>query len=123
DRVAGEERLELLVQLGREGLVVRQHERGAAEIADHVRHRVGLARARDPQQGLERRAAPELPGDARDGLRLVARGRVRGVKLEGSHARELRIAPCELKLPSGQRESGSIRAPSMKKASREGGLE
>ena len=52
DRVVGEEGLELAVELGREGLVVRDHEGGTLDGLDDLGHRVGLARAGDAFQGL-----------------------------------------------------------------------
>ena len=39
DRVVGEELLELAVELGRERLVVREHQRRLLDLLDHVRHR------------------------------------------------------------------------------------
>ena len=52
DRVLGEELAELRVELRRERLVRREHERGPTDARDHVRHRVGLARAGHAEQRL-----------------------------------------------------------------------
>ena len=50
--VVRKERLELVVELRPERLVVRQHERGALQRLDHLGDGVGLARAGDAEQDL-----------------------------------------------------------------------
>ena len=52
--VAGEELLELGVELGGQRLVVAHHQRGAAQAGDDVGHGEGLAAAGDAQQRLVR---------------------------------------------------------------------
>ena len=47
DRIVREHLLELGAELSREGLVVRQNERRTVRLGDDVRHREGLAGARD----------------------------------------------------------------------------
>ena len=47
-----EELLQLVAQLGRQGLGVGQHQRRSACLGDDVGHRERLARACGPQQGL-----------------------------------------------------------------------
>ena len=54
DRVLREELAELGVELRRERLVRRHDQRRPAEARDDVGHRVGLARAGDAEQRLER---------------------------------------------------------------------
>ena len=49
DGVAREEAAELLVELGRQGLVVRQHQGRLAELGDDVGGGVGLAAAGDAE--------------------------------------------------------------------------
>ena len=73
-RVFGEKLLELRAQLRGEGLVVRQHERGALDFFDDARHREGLARAGHAEQHLL--VEPQLHAlrELFDGLGLVARG-------------------------------------------------
>ena len=55
DGVVREERLELLVELGGERLVVREHERRLVELRDDVRGGERLARAGHAEQGLAAR--------------------------------------------------------------------
>ena len=73
-RVFGEKLLEFRAKLRGEGLVVRQHERGALDFFDDARHREGLARARDAEQDLLVEAHLHALRQLFDGLRLVARG-------------------------------------------------
>ena len=87
DGALGEEPLQLAVQLGRERLVVRQHEGGAPEVRHHVRHRHRLPRPRHAQEGLVSLTAGEARGELADGARLVSRRRERGHELE-RHAGE-----------------------------------
>ena len=82
DRVVGEEALELAVQLRRERLVGRQDQRRALRAGDHVRHRVGLARAGDAEQHLAALLLVDAGDELRDRGRLVALGRVLGDELE-----------------------------------------
>jgi len=72
DGVVGEKRAELLAQLRRKRLVVRDDERRALHSGDDRRHREGLARARCPQKRLEPIPALETFHQLRDGLGLVA---------------------------------------------------
>ena len=72
DRVVGEERLELAVELGRQDLVRRQHDRRALHLRDDVRHGEGLARAGHAQQHLVPLLPPQALDQLDDRLRLVA---------------------------------------------------
>ena len=47
-----EEALELVIELGGEGLVVGHHQRGAVRLLDDLRHGVGLAGSSNAQQHL-----------------------------------------------------------------------
>ena len=71
--VAGEERLELAVQLGGQRLVGRDHEGGPAQPGDHVGQREGLAAPRDAEEHGVRLPFREELGQALDGPRLIAR--------------------------------------------------
>ena len=74
DRVLREEVAELRVQLRRERLVRRQHQRRALQLRDDVGDGERLARAGDAEQRLVGLAAAE-PGHQRgNGFRLVAGG-------------------------------------------------
>ena len=73
---------EFRAQLSRERLVVREHERGAVDVGDDVRHGEGLAGARDAEQDLIAQAHVESPRQCLDGLRLVAGGSELGVQLK-----------------------------------------
>ena len=73
-RVFGEKLLELRAKLRGEGLIVREHERGALDLFDDACHRERLARARDAEQDLLVQAHLHALRELFDGLRLVARG-------------------------------------------------
>ena len=83
DRVFREKLAELAVELGRQRLVVRKHNRRAAQARDHIGHGEGLARARNAQQGLEHLAVVDAFNQFVNGLGLVACGWVGLVELEG----------------------------------------
>ena len=72
DGVVGEELLELVEELGGERLVVRENERGAVEVLDHLRHGEGLARAGDAEQDLVLLAGFDAGDEFFDGAALVA---------------------------------------------------
>ena len=72
DGVVGEEVLELLVELGGEGLVVGEDQRGALGGLDDFGHDVGLAGAGDAQQGLVFIPFVYAVNQLLDGLGLVA---------------------------------------------------
>ena len=82
DGVVGEELPELGVQLRGERLVGGEHQRRPAGAGDDVGHRVGLARAGDAQQRLEREPVLEALDQPGDRLRLVAGRRKRLVERE-----------------------------------------
>src|SRR3989475_6291447 len=77
DGALREERLELAVELGGQGLVVGQHERGAPEPGDDVGHGHRLAGAGDAQQRLVAIVPREAPGQLPDSTRLIPRRRER----------------------------------------------
>jgi hypothetical protein len=82
DRVVREELLELAVELRRERLVVRHHERRALHALDHIGNAEGLARAGHAQQRLVREPALEPLDEALDRRRLITGGRVVGLQFE-----------------------------------------
>ena len=86
-----EERLEFLVELRRERLVVREDERGLADILDDVRHREGLARTGDAEKRLELLAVFETFGEFLDGFRLVARSTVGANEFKVRACRRLKL--------------------------------
>ena len=77
DRVLGEELAELRVELRRQRLVRRQHQRRPSEARDHVRHGVRLARTRDAEEGLEGKPVLDAFDELFDRLRLVPRRRIK----------------------------------------------
>ena len=85
DGVPGEEALELVVELGSQGLVVREHERRALRRLDHLGHGVRLPRPRDAQQDLVGLAVLQALDELGDGRRLVAARRVVGCQMEAHH--------------------------------------
>ncbi|MBV6417344.1 MAG: hypothetical protein CMLOHMNK_02006 [Steroidobacteraceae bacterium] len=76
DGILREELAELAIELRGERLVVRDHERRPLHLRDDIRDRECLARAGDAEQRLVREAVAEPFDELRDGLRLIARGRV-----------------------------------------------
>jgi hypothetical protein len=82
DRVVGEELLELAVELGGQGLVVGDDERGTAELGDDVGDREGLARPGDAEQRLPPVSAAHALDELADGVRLIAGRLELGVQLE-----------------------------------------
>ena len=85
DRVRREELAELVAELRRERLVVRDHERRPLQLLDQPGHRRRLAGARRPEQGLEAVARLERGAQLGDRMRLVAGGRVVGGDAKFGH--------------------------------------
>jgi len=73
DGVVREEVPELLVELGRQRLVVGDDQRGLLDLIDHPRDGVCLARAGDAEERLLVHPLPVAVGQLLDGLGLVAR--------------------------------------------------
>src|SRR6266436_1685824 len=88
DGALREKRFELAVQLGRQGLVVGQHERGASEPGDDVGHGHRLAGAGDAQERLVAVVAREARHELPDGARLIPRRLERGYEVV-RHQRKL----------------------------------
>ena len=84
DGVAREVLLELAVELRRERLVVREHERRTLHGLDHVRDGVRLSGTGDAKQRLVREARLDAVDERGDGGRLVAGRRVLRLQLEWS---------------------------------------
>ena len=82
DGVVGEEGFELVVELGGEGLVVREDEGGALGLLDDLGHGEGLAGAGDAEEDLIFFAGGEAGDELGDGAGLVALGLVGGGELE-----------------------------------------
>ena len=91
-RRVGEEPLELGAELGRQGLVVGQHQRGLLDLLDDLGHGVGLAGARDAQQHLQFIAPEDALAQLFYGLGLVALRREGGNDLEHLNTRSLLYA-------------------------------
>ena len=90
DRVGGEEVFELGVELSREGLVVRHDQSRLPDVPNHVGHREGLARARDPEEGLVLVSGFDGLGELGNGLGLIAGWLIVTGKFEG-HGRTFNI--------------------------------
>ena len=82
DGVVGEERLELVIELGGQRLVVRQDQRGPVGLLDDLGHGEGLAGAGDAEQDLVLFAGAEAAREFLDGAGLVAVRLVAGGELE-----------------------------------------
>src|SRR5262249_4903155 len=74
DRVVRKESPELAIELSRQRLVGREHQRRALRRLYHLRHGEGLARAGDAEQHLGAVAARDALDQLGDGLWLVALG-------------------------------------------------
>ena len=72
DGVGGEKRLEFVIELGREGFVMRQHQRGPAGFFHDLGHGVGFAGACDSEQDLMFFAIENAAEELIDGGSLVA---------------------------------------------------
>ena len=70
--VVREEVGELAGELGGQGLVVRDHERGPPDLLDDPGHRVRLARPGDAEKRLRPQPGVQPGGELLYGLRLVA---------------------------------------------------
>ena len=92
DRVVGEERAELVAELGGERLVVRQHERRALQLLDDAGHRHRLAGAGRAEQRREAIAARDGSRDLPDRLGLIGGRREDVLELELRHGRRSTIA-------------------------------
>ena len=73
-RVFGKEFLKLAVELGRQRLVGRQHQRGASHLRDDIGHGEGLAGAGHAQQYLMPQALAQIGHQTTDRFRLIAAG-------------------------------------------------
>ena len=82
DRVVREERLEFLIKLGGERLVVREDERWLTDILDDICHRERFAGSRHAEERLELFAVLETFGQFFDGFRLVAGSTVRAHEIK-----------------------------------------
>ena len=89
-----EELPELLAQLGRQRLVVGQHQRGALHLLDDLGHGVGLAAAGDAQQHLLAQAVLQSLRQLFNGLRLVAGGGIFRNNFELGHGMGLLQFQC-----------------------------
>ena len=70
--VRREKRLEFLIKLRGQRLVMRQHQRRTAGVLDHLRHGERFAGAGDAQQNLVLLALLQAVEQRRDGGRLIA---------------------------------------------------
>ena len=88
--VVGEKLLKLRAQLGRQGLVVGQHQRRPLHRLDNLGHGKGLAGAGDPQQNLLFQSVFNALRQLGDGLGLVAGGLILRNHLKIRHSAPLR---------------------------------
>jgi len=82
DRVRGEELLELVVELGGEGLVVSQNQRRAIRLLDDLGHGEGFAGAGNAEQHLMFFAVQEPLDELVDGAGLIAARLIMGDELK-----------------------------------------
>ena len=84
-RVVREELLEFCVELSDQGLIVRQHQGGLLHSLDHIGHGVCLAGAGSPQEDLLLVALLDPFQELGNGIRLIASGLKRSLKVELRH--------------------------------------
>ena len=84
--VVGEKLLELRAQLGCQGLVVGQHQRGPLDGLDDLGHGESLAGTGDAQQHLLLESIPDALCQSGDGLGLIAGGLVFGNHFKVRHS-------------------------------------
>ena len=99
----GEELLELVIELGGEGLVVGQDEGGAVGLLDDLGHGEGLAGAGDAEQHLVLFSGGEAVDELLDGAGLVALGFVGGDQLKVHGKEYIRKAKIGRNYRFGQR--------------------
>ena len=92
--VVGEELSELVGQLRRQRLVRSQHEGGPLHLLDRPGDRGALARARDPEKGLEAVASLDALGERGNGGGLITRRFEVGDHPEGGHPAMV-STPCD----------------------------
>jgi len=85
DGSSREEPAKLLVELRRQSLVVRQHQRRPVRSRHHLRDGEGLSGSRHAQQDLIASPLGETRGQGRYRRRLIAGGPVLGNELESRH--------------------------------------
>src|SRR3989344_7070938 len=90
NRVLGEEFAIFLGELGRERLVVREHQGGLIELRDDIRDREGLSRPRNPEQSLVSKSLLKTFRQRGNRRRLIARRLEGQMELEVSHSMRLR---------------------------------
>ena len=109
DEVVRKELLELAVQLGGEGLVVAQDQRGPLTPLDDIGDGERLAGPRHPEQGLVRKARIQSFDELSDGFGLIAGGLEFTVEIERRHGqgpdtKKGGIAPfCLVSSPKGRK--------------------
>ncbi|OPZ77832.1 MAG: hypothetical protein BWY77_01623 [bacterium ADurb.Bin431] len=92
DRIVRKEAAEFAVELGRQGLVVRDDQGRTVDAGDDVGHGEGLAAASHPEQGLVAIPAPQPLDKLFDRLGLVALKGEGGFEFEDIHLLSLRIS-------------------------------
>jgi hypothetical protein len=100
DRIPGEKRLELAVELGCQGLVVCENQGGPADGFNHLGHRESLARPGHSQQHLVFLAVVQTSDKLVDCLALVSPRRETGAELE--------FRRLDQRLPIGDMRIGQI---------------
>ena len=85
DRIVGKELAKLAVELGGQGLVVRQHQCWALNLGDDVRCHIGLARAGHPEQCLVFVSFLQTLDQPSDGIGLISRWSEVGNELKVGH--------------------------------------
>ena len=113
DRRARQQLAELVAELGRERLVVRDDQRRAFRLGDHARHGEGLARAGDAEERLEALAAPQALRQLADRPRLVARRLVGLGDLVEGRSHPPRVAPLPADPERGDHAPGAKSTRSM----------
>ena len=99
--VVGKELPHLSVELRGQSLVRGEHDGGPLHRLDHAGHAVGLAAARDPQQGLVDEPVLQPPAELANRLRLIPRRLEVGSHPEGSspHCRDVHGSLARLSAP------------------------
>ena len=95
DRVLGKEHLEFPVELRRQSLVVREHQRRALQLLDHVRNGEGLPRAGHAQKRLMSESAGQPVDQLLYRLGLIACGTVVRIQFKAHRAILSRYAVTE----------------------------
>ena len=100
-RIVRKKLLEFPVKLRNQRFIVTQYQRGPLGLGDHIRHRKGLSRPRNPQQSLRLNPRIHALHQLFDGVGLVARRLKWRYQFKGRHE-QTKLAQTKHQSPNGK---------------------